>query len=107
MALALERALDAVAGPVADLQPVQLAGDAAQDDAAGGADARRVGLIERHFSQRVDGLVAVEALAPGVQPQGFDTAQLLQAAAFDGLIHGVVRLSLSWGRSGRSREYGL
>ena len=78
-------ALYAAAGPVANLEPMELAGNAAQDDSPRSADARRFGLIQRHLTQGRDRLMAVEPLSPRIQPQLRDPPQLLGPACLKGI----------------------
>ena len=68
------------ARPILQLQEMRLAHAAAQDNAAGGAHARRRVGIVRRAAQHRDSLVAVEAAAPGIEPQLFYPAQVLTAA---------------------------
>ncbi len=82
---ALELALEAVARPVADLEEVELAGDAAQHDPADGPDARRVLLVQRQRADLLDGQKIIEASAPGIEAQLLDPAQLLVSTDPEGI----------------------
>ena len=64
--LALEFALDALARPIADLQEIELAGTAAQDNPPGRPNPRRVGLIQRQLAERqsADGRQSVPPTDP-------------------------------------------
>ena len=87
-----------LAGPIADIEPVDLAADAPADDAPGRL--HRGTLVFRQIGgqgeDRLDRLMPVKALAPRIEAELLDIAQFLQSAAFDGIVHGGFRLSLSW-----------
>ena len=100
------------AGPIADVEPVDLAADAPADDASRGfhRGALFFRQIGRQLQDRLDRLMPVETMAPRIEAELLDVVQLLQTAAFDGVVHGGFRLSLSGARFQglhRLREYGL
>ena len=67
---------------------MDLAHGAAQLDAAGGADLRPlvVGEVGRQGADGGDGLVVVEAAAPGVETKFLDAAQLLGSAQLEFVV---------------------
>src|SRR5262249_489928 len=67
--LALQLTLRAVPRPVADLEEMQLARGAAQDQPAGGPDARRRRGVGFQAANVRDGLAVLEPPSPGVQAQ--------------------------------------
>src|SRR5262249_22787810 len=90
--LALELALNAVPGPVGDFKEVQLAGEAAEDDAPRGADSGwrlRVGLQLANLLNRHP---VVEAPAPRIDAEFGDLLQLLQPTEFISVCHDVAFL---------------
>ncbi len=75
-------------GPVADVEKVNLAADASTDDASRRLDDRPlvVGHVGRELQDRLDRLLPVEALAPRIDAELLDVAQLVQSTAFYGSI---------------------
>ncbi len=87
LVLSLDRgrlARDRLAGPVPQVEKMDLAPNAPPHNSAGDADARalRVGLVGRQRENLLDRRVAIEAMAPGIDAQVRDPLQLLAASAF-------------------------
>src|SRR5581483_6287911 len=91
--------------PVPEVDEVDLAGLAAQDDAAGDLDPGPlvVGGVGGEAEDVGDGRVPVEALAPGVDAERLEGAEFLGAAGLEGVGfagHGYRTFSRGWKRSG-------
>src|SRR5262249_5074089 len=101
-----------VARPVTQVKPVDLALNAPTADASGRFQAvpAVVGKVAGQFEDFLDRLMSVETMAPRIETELLDVPQLVQTTTFGGIVHGVIRLSLSWAKFKRLhqlREYGL
>src|SRR5262249_42478384 len=66
--------------PVHDVKKNDLGFDSPRHDASGGAHALRWLGVRRQGADRLDGLIPVEAAAPGVDAELFNRAELLESA---------------------------